>query len=267
MFHEDLLFQWGISVALRTCDGQNAMIKVFVMPIGPTRLLLHLVLVLVVSVLWVPLRSSAEETADGVGELSAIAESSVSAEDARRRIDEFHESLLGIMKVAGALGFEGRAKRLQELLPAYIDQNYMAKKTLGRKWKRLTPQQQKDFLEAFYVLNVYSYADRFNGYTGEKFETLSSELDAQGDTKVESQVVITDGDPVRLLYRMHVVDGRWFVKDVYLNGSVSEMALRRSEYASILKTEGFDALLVALWAKSDAMMKDDMAASKAISTE
>ncbi len=254
-------------------DGQNSMPKAFV---TLNRLLRPFLCALV---LFFPLGSGAEEPAAQGGEVSASAESSdevaegsapaadQSAEAARQRIDKFHGFLLEIMKEAEALGFEGRAKRLQELLPGYIDQDYMAQKALGRKWRKLTDEQQKDLMEAFGVLNVYSYADRFNGYSGEQFETLSSAINEQGDAKVDSQVVLTEGDPVRLLYRMHLVEGRWFVKDVYLNGSVSEMALRRSEYSSILKAEGFDALLVAIWAKSDSMMRDDMAASKGISKE
>jgi len=254
-------------------DEQNSMPKAFVIL---NRLLRPFLCALV---LFFSLGSGAEEPAEQAGEVSAsekgagkVAEGSgnaadQSAEAARQRIDEFHGFLLEIMKEAEVLGFEGRAKRLQELLPGYIDQNYMAQKALGRKWRKLTDEQKKDLLEAFGVLNIYSYADRFNGYSGEQFETVSSDIDEQGDAKVDSQVVLTEGDPVRLLYRMHLVEGRWFVKDVYLNGRVSEMALRRSEYSSILKAEGFDALLVAIWAKSDLMMKDDMTASKGTSKE
>lgn len=242
----------GRSVALGL-DGHNNMLKVAAMPM----LLLY---VLCLSVFFTPWGSSAEEA-------EAVAESALSAEAAGQKIDEFHAELLEIMKEAESLGFDGRAQRLQALLPDYIDQNYMGRKALGRKWKKLTPEQQKNFLEAFGVLNVYSYADRFNGYSGEQFEILSSVLDEKGDAKVKSQVVLVDADPVRLLYRLHVVDGHWSVKDVYLNGSVSEMALRRSEYTSILKAKGFDALLAAIWAKSDSMMKDDMAGPKVTSEE
>jgi phospholipid transport system substrate-binding protein len=39
------------------------------------------------------------------------------------------------------------------------------------------------------------------------------------------------------------------VFDVYLDGSVSELALRRSEFTSIVKRQNLDALLVALDAK------------------
>jgi phospholipid transport system substrate-binding protein len=186
------------------------------------------------------------------------AEGAGTALEAQGRVDAFHEALLEIMKEASALKFEGRAKRLQELLPGFVDQDYMAQKTLGRKWRKLTPEQQAKFLEAFRVLNVYSYADRFNGYTGEQFETRSGEIDPQGTARVESFVIVPDGEPVLLVYKLHKPEEGWLIKDVYLNGSVSEMALRRSEYSSIFKAEGFDALVAMLWAKSDTMMKADM---------
>ena len=38
-------------------------------------------------------------------------------------------------------------------------------------------------------------------------------------------------------------NGDWRVVDVYLDGTVSELALRRSEYSSALKREGFDELV------------------------
>ena len=42
------------------------------------------------------------------------------------------------------------------------------------------------------------------------------------------------------------VEDRWRIIDVYLNGTISELALRRSEYSSLIKREGFASLLAAL---------------------
>jgi phospholipid transport system substrate-binding protein len=51
---------------------------------------------------------------------------------------------------------------------------------------------------------------------------------------------------VKLDYRLRAADGDWKIVDVYLNGTVSELALRRSEYSSLIKREGLEALLAAL---------------------
>jgi len=60
---------------------------------------------------------------------------------------------------------------------------------------------------------------------------------------VLTKIVVPDGEEVQLNYRLVERDGTWKIIDVYLNGTVSELALRRSEYSSALKREGFDQLL------------------------
>jgi phospholipid transport system substrate-binding protein len=63
---------------------------------------------------------------------------------------------------------------------------------------------------------------------------------------VKSRIVRGNGEIVALDYRLRPVDGEWRVIDVFLNGTVSELALRRAEYSGVLKREGFDGLMRAL---------------------
>jgi phospholipid transport system substrate-binding protein len=43
----------------------------------------------------------------------------------------------------------------------------------------------------------------------------------------------------------------WLISDIYLDGAISELATRRSEFAAILKNEGIDGLSTALNRKAD----------------
>ena len=63
---------------------------------------------------------------------------------------------------------------------------------------------------------------------------------------VYTRIAETNGDVVELNYRLRSVDGSWKIIDIYLNGTVSELALRRSEYSTLIKRDGFEALLTAL---------------------
>jgi phospholipid transport system substrate-binding protein len=58
---------------------------------------------------------------------------------------------------------------------------------------------------------------------------------------------------VKLDYRLRAADGGWKIVDVYLNGTVSELALRRSEYSSLIKRKGLEALLAALDERIDSL--------------
>ena len=93
---------------------------------------------------------------------------------------------------------------------------------------------------------AYVAAGRFDGYSGQSFETLSEEPARRDTVLVKTQLIDPTDKNVELNYRMRQVGEDWKIIDVYLNGTVSELALRRSEYSSLIERDGFDALLIAL---------------------
>ncbi|HEX6840514.1 MAG TPA: ABC transporter substrate-binding protein, partial [Stellaceae bacterium] len=63
---------------------------------------------------------------------------------------------------------------------------------------------------------------------------------------VETRIVKPDGEPVSINYLMrHDGDG-WRIGDVYLTGTISELATRRAEFSSVLRSQGVDGLIQAL---------------------
>jgi len=167
----------------------------------------------------------------------------------RAPVERLYAALLDVMKRAEALGFEGRYGALDPVINASYDVPFMAELILGRQWKSLSPEQQKRWVETFTRLTVSTYADRFDAYTGERFEVGAVEPATQGTSMVRTQLVRTDDEPVKLDYRMRQNAGHWRIIDVYLSGTVSELALRRSEYSALMRKEGFDALLAAVGKK------------------
>jgi phospholipid transport system substrate-binding protein len=96
---------------------------------------------------------------------------------------------------------------------------------------------------------VANYAGQFDGYSGQTFETLGEEPARMETVVVKSVLVDPKGDNVELNYRMRELNGAWKIVDIYLDGTVSELALRRSEFSSIVKRENFDGLIAAIDAK------------------
>jgi phospholipid transport system substrate-binding protein len=88
-----------------------------------------------------------------------------------------------------------------------------------------------------------NYAGRFNRYSGQTFETLGNEPAAHGTAIVRTRLRNPTGEDVDLTYRLHPAAAGWRIVDIYLKGTVSELALRRSEYAAVLQRDGFDSLL------------------------
>ena len=164
-------------------------------------------------------------------------------------VESLHEVLTGAMKEAETLGYQGRFDLIAPAVNEHIDQAFMAAKSIGRHWKKLSPEEQERWLKTFFDLTVANYAGRFKGYSGEHFE-LEGEEDAPHDTKlVKTTLILPDDDDVRLNYRLRETDGSWKIIDIYLNGTVSELSLRRSEYSSTVKREGFETLIAAVQKK------------------
>jgi phospholipid transport system substrate-binding protein len=169
--------------------------------------------------------------------------------EASQSIEQLHAVLLDVMKNATALGYEGRAAKLRPVIPHHFDVPFMAEKSVGLYWKRATEVERQRYLEAFLRFMVANYAGQFDGYTGQSFETVGEDP-ARMDTRIVRTRLIDPGDEdVELNYRMRKTDGGWKIIDVYLDGTVSELALRRSEFSGIVKRENFDALIAALDAK------------------
>jgi len=162
-------------------------------------------------------------------------------------IERLHQTLVATMKDAKSLGFEGRYERLEPVLRDAFDFDFMAEKAVGRYWRELSPEEQERMRDVFARFTLSTYANRFAGYSGERFEVRAEEAAPRDTVFVRTRLVRTDGeDPVEINYRLHRTDAGWRVIDVLLRGTVSELALRRSEYSSVIKRDGFDALLTDL---------------------
>ncbi|MGH0036238.1 MAG: ABC transporter substrate-binding protein [Myxococcota bacterium] len=161
-------------------------------------------------------------------------------------VESFHSALIDAMKRADELGYQGRYDELAPVLEQSFDLGFMAEKSVGRHWKRLDSESQRRWLEVFERLTTANYAGRFNAFTGESFETLGEEPAAHETVVVQTRLVLPKDEDVQLNYRLRRTPEGWRIVDIYLNGTVSELALRRSEYSSVLKRDGFDTLVAQL---------------------
>jgi phospholipid transport system substrate-binding protein len=173
-------------------------------------------------------------------------------------VDALHEILISVMKDAKTLGYGGRFERLEPVINELFDIPFMAEKSIGRYWKTIDEENRARLLATFERFTVANYAGRFTGYSGQFFETSKEEASKYGTVLVYSRLVSEDGEIIQLNYRLRPAkDDGWRIIDVLLNGTISELALRRSEYSSLIQREGFTALMSALNKRID-----DLAAGK-----
>jgi phospholipid transport system substrate-binding protein len=152
--------------------------------------------------------------------------------------------LVKVMKQGPALGFAGRVKLLEPELQREFDLPLTTRLVVGPPWRSMSADQQQALVAAFSDYSTAVYASRFKDYLGERFvvDPATSKL-ASGDVIVHTKLLPHDGEPVQLDYLLRAGPQGWRIIDVLLNGTISEMAERRSEFSSALRDGGASALI------------------------
>jgi phospholipid transport system substrate-binding protein len=171
--------------------------------------------------------------------------------DATSTIEHFNEALLAAMKSAGRPDFTRRFQVLASEIDQAFDLSAVLSVSVGPGWTSLLPDQQSRLLDAFRRYTVASYVASFNSYAGQTF-TVSPDTRNLGVDRVvvQSRIAPLSGGATELDYVMKQTPSGWKVVDVLAEGSISRVALQRSDFRRILSNGGADALLTSLQRKT-----------------
>jgi phospholipid transport system substrate-binding protein len=165
-------------------------------------------------------------------------------------VQGLYDALLGTMKNGRTLGQSGRFARLEPVIRRTFDIPSMARLSIGSSWATLSEAQRQQVIESFGRYISAIYANRFDSYAGQRLE-VTGEQPAAAGVIIKSQIIKVNGEPVNVNYMMRRNGDTWLISDIYLDGAISEVATRRSEFGAILKNEGIDGLIAALNRKAD----------------
>ncbi len=172
-------------------------------------------------------------------------------------VETLHEALLAVMRDAAKLSVKDRYARLAPTLSVTYDFQTMTRLAVGSAWTEASPEQRSALIQAFGRLSIATYAKRFSGYSDERFETLAEKAGPRGTTLVETRLVRPADPPVPLTYVLQKQERGFRIIDVILEGAISELAVRRSEYSQVLRQGGVDGLTRLLDGKADEMLRGE----------
>ena len=175
----------------------------------------------------------------------AVPAEPVAGETPELLVERLNGVLLEAMRNADSLGYQGRYDLMRPTLTQTFNFPVMAQITAGTgRWRDFTQDQRQRLVESFSRMSIATFASRFDGYGGERFEVVDAQPQRNDRILVRSRLVRTDGEPpVELNYLFQEFGDGWRILDVYLDGIYSELSRQRSEYASILNTGGVEMLI------------------------
>ena len=171
------------------------------------------------------------------------------SDPAAATIQTFYDALTASMKAGGTA--KSRYDKLKPAIDQAFDISGMTALSVGPTWSSISPAEQKALIEAFDRMTVANYARNFDSYSGEKFTVDPSVIDRGSEKLVKSALKPASGDAIPFNYRMRQVEGGWKIEDIYLNGTISQLAQKRSDFGATLQASGPEGLAKKINALAD----------------
>mgnify|MGYP002630727914 CR=1 FL=1 len=172
-----------------------------------------------------------------------------------KTIKNLHSSLLEAMRGGEKLGFQGRFKLLSPVIESSHDLDLIVETILGRQWTKLSHEQQQTLISHFHKLSISTYAGWFKEYNGEEFKYIEQKEMPRDYVLVRSQLIRANGDTVNFDYLLHQDKEDWRIINILADG-VSDLALKRVEYRSTIKQNGFKVFIDMLKKKIELARKN-----------
>jgi len=159
-------------------------------------------------------------------------------------------ALLAAMKAGGSATFNGRYLALDPVIGQVFNLDEVLAASIGLSWPSLPAAQKSQLETAFRRYTVSSYVANFDSYNGQRFEILpTTRAVGYGEVVVQTLLLRQDDSPVKLDYVMRQGPNGWQAVDVLTDGSISRVAVQRSDFRQLLVTGGVPALAAGLGRK------------------
>ena len=167
---------------------------------------------------------------------AAIPARAQNGDPAAATVQGFYDALVASMKSGGTT--KSRYDKLKPGVEQAFDIPGMTALSVGPSWSSIAPVDQKALIDAFERMTTADYARNFDSYGGEKFVVDPAVVDRGADKLVKSTLKPSSGDAIPFNYRLHQANGGWKIVDIYLNGNISQLAQKRSDFGATLQASG-----------------------------
>jgi phospholipid transport system substrate-binding protein len=165
-------------------------------------------------------------------------------------IERLNAALLSGMKAGQNTPFEQRYAALAPVVDQTFDLDAVLAGSIGLRWPELPNDQKAQLMGAFRRYSVASYTASFDHFSGQSFQVSPAVRQVgNGEVIVQSKLVSGDGSVTPFNYVMRNGPSGWKAVDVLVDGSISRVAVQRSDFRSLLERGGVPQLVTALQSK------------------
>jgi len=166
-------------------------------------------------------------------------------------IRDLCDSLLGIMRAGRTTPFAQRYEKLAPAVERAFDLQAILQLSVGTAWPSLPADQQSALLAAFRRYTIANYVNSFDNYNGQRFDIQPDTRSLQnGEQVAQTRIISSAGESHALDYVMRQAGSSWKAVDVLADGSISRVAVQRSDFRRLVSRGGAQALIDSLKQKT-----------------
>lgn len=160
-------------------------------------------------------------------------------------IERLYAALLEIMKAGTTVPFATRYETLAPVIDQVFDLAAILQVSIGARWASVPAEEQAALLDAYRRYIISTYVASFDSFSGQRFEVQPQPQTVGGEDIVASRIIRADGSPRSIDYVMRQAGENWKIVDVLLDGSISRVAVQRSDFRAVMANGGGTAALLA----------------------
>jgi len=164
-------------------------------------------------------------------------------------VEALNQALIAVMKAGDSTPFVQRFQILSPVVDRVFDLPRILRISVGAYWSTLPADQQQKLLQVFRSFIVATYVANFHSYNGEVSSVSPSTRAVGAQQVVTSSLAKPSGDNLRIDYVMGQAAGGWKIQDILLDGTISRVAVQRSDFASLLSDGNASRLIDSLQQK------------------
>ena len=116
---------------------------------------------------------------------------------------------------------------------------------IGNKWNNLEPNVKKELVLVFQEYVARNYFKRFSKINNPKF-VIDDQKKVSQYLLLKTILIISNTEEVRIDYLLSNKTSGWKIFDVLIDGAISEIATKKSEFSVYIKKDNIDSLINAL---------------------
>lgn len=171
------------------------------------------------------------------------------AEEPVAFVQETADKVLVVLKDK-SLDSDSKVAAIEQIAYARFDFNVISRLVLARNWRKMTPAQQKTFVEEFKKHLSVTYGENVDSFANERIEITGDREEPRGDWTVQTKIVRgSNAEDILVDYRLRPKGDSWRVIDVVVE-RISLVSNFRSQLQEIISRDGIDEMLTMLAEKN-----------------